>query len=340
MRGDRGRRQGRGSFVLTMFLLGAWLPGSARTASAQGESPSALVERAARASTKKERDALARRALKVLALEERTDPLLEARAWLLLDEPAQAARALESFPLPPPRGKEESLEVFHETAGLLVEKRDWGRAFSLLARVTTSMGRPPAWALAWFVRAWAGLGRKNRAQEVVTAGVGALKRGWRKGPFLKSFFQALVELDRGGRPGLAVQGFQALEKAFPRQSWAALNLAVALRHACRYREAAAVLAGAGKILPHDPALPTDEGLTWKCMGRMEEAEACFRRGMAAAGPLETRDPRISLGLLLLDRGDKEEAARVMRPTLKLPPPQPYAWLLWVRSAFCCGKRAF
>jgi len=131
-----------------------------------------------------------------------------------------------------------------------------------------------------------------------------------------------------------------LNRAFPRRAWPALNLAVALRHTGRYLEAAKVLRERARILPGDPALHTDEGLTWKCLGEMEKAEQCFRRGLAAGGPLETRDPRISLGLILLDRGERKEAEKVLRPTLMLPPPQPYAWLLWTRSAFCCGKRFF
>ncbi len=312
--------------------------------SAQEEPPSLLVERAGKGTNREERAGWARKALRVLASRGKRAPLLEARAWLFLEDPLQAARALESLPLPPPPAEgKKAREVLQETTRLLLGKQAFQEAYRLLSRIVERLRPPPVWALAWYVRAWTGRGPekgKKAFPQVLRAGLQALEGGWRKGPFLQAFFQALVRMDREGRPDLAVQGFRALVRAFPGRSWAALNLAVALRHTGRYREAAEVLHQAGTNIPGDPSLPTDEGLAWKCLGEMKKAEACFRRGLAASTPLKTRDPRISLGLLLLDRGAKEEAERVLRPTLRLPPPQPYAWLLWTRSAFCCGKRLF
>ncbi len=341
MRRNRGRPKRGGSLLLILTLAVLWSGGRN---TAQQEAPSILVERAARAKTRPEREKWARKALRALALRDKEAPLLEARAWLLLEDPEQAARVLAGLPLPPPKGKEkETWEILRETARLLLEQRRWAPALSLLSRAAGKEGGAPAWASAWYVRAWTGAGKARPEKEfsrVLAQGLRALEGGWRKTPFLQAFFQALVLMDRKGRPDLAIRGFRALNRAFPRRAWPALNLAVALRHTGRYREAAEVLRQRSRVLPRDPALPTDEGLTWKCLGEMEKAEECFRRGLAAAEPLKTRDPRISLGLMLLDRGAKKEAEEVLRPTLMLSPPQPYAWLLWTRSAFCCGKRFF
>ncbi|GEM_PF-4355542 len=340
MRRNPGRRKGGGTFLLSLALavLGYG------TGSPAQEPPARLVERASRAKTRTEREKWAREALKALALGGREAPLVEARAWLLLNDPEQASRVLGSLRLPPPKGKEkETWKVLRETARLLLARKRWGPALSLLSRVTGKGTGLPAWAPAWYVRAWNGIGRareKKKFPKVLEEGLQALLGGWRKAPFLQAFFQALVLMDRRGRPDLAIRGFRALYRAFPRQAWPALNLAVALRHTGRYREAAKVLRERAEALPGDPALPTDEGLTWKCLGEKVKAEECFRRGLAAASPLKTRDPRISLGLLLLDRGGREEAEKALRPSLMLPAPQPYAWLLWTRSAFCCGRRFF
>ena len=344
MRRDRGRPAGSGSPLLrAILLLAGWILPAGAAAQERAPSPEALVERAAREARPGERAALARAALKTLARRGEESPLLEARAWLLLGDFPEALRALERFPLPPggslPR---QARPLFRQALEGLVKEGKASQALPLLLRLYRKLRPRPRWLPSLLVRAWpARQGKEEVPPElVVQAGREALEAGERDPAFLRAYFQILVGLDLSGRPEAALPGFRALARAFPREKWTALSLAVVLRHLGRYRQAAEVLHRAAKLHPHDPALPTDEGLCWKCLGRMDRAEACFRRAMAAAPPRKTRDPRISLGLLLLDRGRRREAQEVLRPTLDLDPPQPYAWLLWVRSAFCRGKRGF
>ncbi len=340
MRRDRRGRKGRGSFVL--ILLGLLpVPATAQGGGAGREDPASLADRAERSKDPRERALLARKLLKTLALEGKDLPLLEARAWLLLEDPLPASRALDRYlrraeaPFPP-----AVLPLFRRTGELLLKKGLGRAAGELLGAFVKKSPSPPPWAFGNLVRAWAAGGLGGKEEEMVRAGLLALEGGFRDWGFVQAFYRLLVHVDRGGRPEWAVKGFRVLHRIFPRQAWSALSLAVALRHTGRYQEAAMVLHEAARLLPGDPALPTDEGLSWKCLGRMDLARKCFLRGIAAAPPSKTRDPRISLGLLLLDRGKRKEAARVMAPTLRLAPPQPYAWLLWVRSAFCCGRRGF
>jgi tetratricopeptide (TPR) repeat protein len=174
-----------------------------------------------------------------------------------------------------------------------------------------------------------------RLERAVAALIGAPAQVRRGEAWAARARRLAIACDRAGRMELSLRTWEVLAEARERAPWTLLNLAIACRHAGHYPRADRLLqeaaAGGG-----DPAFWFNErALVWKGAGRRDRALELLRRGVERGGP-GAGNARLNLGLLLLDRGLGEEAARVLQPAPR-DPPGTLAALLYLRHGFCHGR---